>query len=71
MKVKQPWYCEQCGARGEVAHRPHAGVFEVVDLIDEAHQKAAPHCIAPVERLRVPTTANALMAVLKAESGGD
>jgi len=49
----QKWWCEHCLKKGTVQYPSHAGVWEVVQLLDDAHQKKSPDCPIRGRGLRV------------------
>lgn len=51
--AKQPWHCETCGVTGEVEHDPHAGVYEVIYLLNDGHAARSPECAESYRNLRV------------------
>lgn len=47
------WHCQQCDARGEVAHAPTAPVWQVLGLLASDHADVAPGCHAMNSLYRV------------------
>lgn len=47
------WRCEVCGTKGSVQYPKHAGVFEVVWQIDDAHRSLSPECPNGYRGIRV------------------
>lgn len=54
------WHCEECGCVGSISHTQNAGVYEVVNILDDAHK--AEHrlmrvgCRRDLVRVRVSKT---------------
>lgn len=50
---KQPWWCEDCKAEGEVEYYEGAGVWEVVQAIRDDHESKSPQCEVSYTCLRL------------------
>ncbi len=54
---KQHWVCEVCGISGAVEHGDDAGVMEVINALENQHDRLAklyaPHCRFDIHKVRV------------------
>lgn len=50
---QETWFCEQCGTGGTVEYPDHAGAWEVLGIIADAHDSTSPNCQAGRRELRV------------------
>jgi hypothetical protein len=48
----QLWHCDKCGAAGCVYYEPHAGTWEVIAAIGDAHAHSSPECPARLSEIR-------------------
>ena len=48
---RQEYWCEKCGIESHILHNDHAGVGEVVYLLDDDHKKLSPECNNLVTKL--------------------
>jgi hypothetical protein len=52
-EIRTLWWCDNCGAGGDVTSARDVGVYEVFDRIRQAHAAAPTGCPLGIDRVRV------------------
>jgi hypothetical protein len=50
---KQIWFCESCGAKGEVNLVEGEGVFSVITKFGDNHKRLSTACVTGINKIRV------------------